>query len=252
MLRQTLWIAYDMLRARYAAARLGAAWAVAQPALLFFVFWFVSVYGLKMTAPTGIPFFAYLFGGLLPWVTFSGAVSDGAAAISGNRHLVVQSAFPLIVVPVAAVIANLFVHVPLLFIVVTIFVVAGVPVGFTLFAVPLYFVGLGAISLAIVLPLSVLSVRSADIAQAVGVLLLLMFWLTPIVWPTTNVPAEVLTFLKLNPLFWVVEGYRFSLIATPPTFGWVYTVYFWSFALVSLVTGYLIFQRQRKHLGEFL
>jgi len=241
-----------MLRARYAATKLGALWAIAQPALMFVIFWFVSVYGLKMTASTGVPFFAYLFGGLLPWVTFSGAVSDGAGAVGANRHLVTQADFPLIVVPLAAVLSSMLVHLPLSLIVVLIFVANDVVLTSQVFLLPIFFFGLAIVSFVFVLPLSVLSVRSPDVSQAVNVILLLLFWMTPIVWPLSNLSPRLQDFLSLNPLFWVVGGYRHALLGMPLPGNIFYFASVSVFMLSMLAIGIVIFGYFRKRLGDYL
>ncbi len=252
LVRQTVWIAFDMLRARYAATKLGAIWAVAQPALMFFIFWFVSVYGLKMTASTGVPFFAYLFCGLLPWVTFSGAVSDGAGAVGANRHLVTQADFPLIVVPLAAVLSNMLVHLPLLLIVVFIFVANDVMLTSQVLMLPIFYLGLAIVSFAFVLPLSVLSVRSADVSQAVNVILLLLFWTTPIVWPLSNLSPELLDVLSLNPLFWIVGGYRHALLGLPLPGSAFYFASVIALTLSMLAIGVMLFRYFRGRLGDYM
>lgn len=251
-LGRTILIAFDMLHARYATTKLGLVWAIAQPALMFVVFWFVTVFGLRISSQTDVPFFAYLFGGLLPWVTFSNAVSDGMASLSANRHLVNQIDFPLFIIPIAAVLSNMIVHVPLLLVVVAILEFDGVALTSAFLILPVYFLGLGLMAIALVMPLSVLSIRSPDVGQAFSVILLLLFWFTPIIWSWSDLPPDVLNYIRANPLFWVVGGYRQALLGMSGPGGPLYFAYVCGATLCMLAVGILIFNYFRKRLGDFM
>ena len=252
LLSRILWIAFDMLRARYVRTKLGLVWAIAQPALMFVVFWFVTAFGLKMSSTVGTPFFAYLFGGLLPWIAFSNAVNDGMGSLSANQHLVRQVDFPLFLIPIAAVLSNLFVHIPLTLVVVIILAFNGIFPTAAFFTLPLYFLGLGLMAIALVMPLSVLSIRSPDVNQAFSVVLLLLFWFTPIIWSSSALSPDFLNFIRVNPFFWVVGGYRHALLGTPSPDSVLYFAYVSGSTLLMLAIGIMIFRYFRKRLGDYL
>jgi lipopolysaccharide transport system permease protein/teichoic acid transport system permease protein len=79
------------------------------------------------------------------------------------------------------------------------------------------------------------------------------FWLTPIFWSIKKVPEQYQWLIKLNPFFYIVNGYRDSLIYHK----WFWedmtlTIYFWTVTLVFLVTGTLTFKKLRPYFADVL
>ena len=92
-----------------------------------------------------------------------------------------------------------------------------------------------------------------DITQVVGVVTQLWFWLTPIIWQPDMLPEKYRIFLKLNPLYYVVEGYRSSFTTHTgfwqnPSMG----AYFWVVALLVFGLGGWVFRRLKPDFVEAL
>src|SRR5262249_11491724 len=104
--RRLIWqLALNELKGRYAATLVGSVWAVVTPLVLILVFCFVSAYGLKISFESGPPFHLVLFCGLIPWMTFSEAISSGTGAVLSHAYLVKKIAFPLEILPVVSVVS---------------------------------------------------------------------------------------------------------------------------------------------------
>jgi ABC-type polysaccharide/polyol phosphate export permease len=79
------------------------------------------------------------------------------------------------------------------------------------------------------------------------------FWLTPVFWKMNNFSPEAQFYLKLNPMTYIVEGFRDSLFMN----GWFWqkpeqTIYFWGFTLFALVLGNVVFKRLQPHFSEVI
>jgi len=79
------------------------------------------------------------------------------------------------------------------------------------------------------------------------------FWLTPIFWNISMVPQQYQWIIKLNPLFYIIEGYRNSMIYHK----WFWqdlhtTLYFWVVTGVFFVVGALTFRKLRPHFADVL
>jgi len=81
----------------------------------------------------------------------------------------------------------------------------------------------------------------------------MLFWMTPIFWNIDMLPVRFRFFLKLNPLFYIVQGYRESFIYKVPF--WThpyYALYFWGLSLIIFILGVLVFKRLRPHFADVL
>jgi ABC-type polysaccharide/polyol phosphate export permease len=247
-------LAQVQLRDRYSGSVLGMLWALLQPAMVMAVFWFVFAHGLRVVSPAGTaPFVALLLVGLVAWFWFNDAVSMGAFAVTGSAYLVKKVAFPLELLPLAPVMASLLVHLGLLLILVVGLAVSGHLSGWRILQLPLYMLATATLACGLAYWLSALHVFHRDVAQIAMLFLQVWFWLTPIVWSFTAFSPDVSAVLSWNPLAYVVEGYRHSLLAevtTPPRLG--QAISFWLVALLLLASGVTLFRRLRADFADVL
>jgi len=100
---------------------------------------------------------------------------------------------------------------------------------------------------------SALNVFMRDVGQMVSVVLQIGFWATPILWNIQMMPVKVQFLFKLNPMFYIVQGYRDSFIYSIPF--WEHpmeTAYFWTVTGLLFVIGALIFQRLKPQFPDVL
>lgn len=252
--RRLIWqLALHELRGRYAATLVGSLWAIVNPLAVILVFWFVSAYGLKITFESGPPFHLVLFCGLVPWMTFNEAVSGGTSAVLSHAYLVKKIAFPLEILPVVGVISAVIVHGFLLAVLLGILLLSGVTLTIHMLQVAYFLLALVAFTAGLVWASSALNVLNRDVGQAVGAAMTIWFWMTPIVWPAQNLPPRVLHVIKLNPVFYVVEGYRNALLhGRPLSAQWPLDLYFWAVTATLLVLGSVVFRRLKPHFADVL
>lgn len=252
--RRMVWIlAIRQIRDRYAGTIGGAIWAVLNPLLLLLVFWVVFGVGLRMGSETGRPFVLVLFCGLVPWMTFSEALNGAASSITGRAYLVKKIAFPLEILPVTHLLAALFTHGVLLLILAIILAAYQVVPGIGILLLPYYLLAMCALASGLSMLLAAVVVFYRDVLQGLGVFLNIWFWLTPIVWPPEMVSARLQPLLNLNPLNYVISGYRESLLAPQPVLPDVMsTVYFWGVVTVLWFLGSGAFRRLKHSFADVL
>ena len=97
--KQIFKLAKSDLMKTYRGAALGWTWAIIKPVVTIFVFWFAFNYGLRAGKDVdGYPFFLWLVAGFLPWFYMQEMITEGAACIRKNKHLVTKMKFPHLIV----------------------------------------------------------------------------------------------------------------------------------------------------------
>jgi len=194
------------LKLRYRGSILGFVWTFLNPLLLMAVYALVFRFYMRIAVPN---YALFLLAGLLPWTWLSSALGEGTNAIVGGSSLVTKSLFPTEILPAVVVLGNMVnfvLSVPLLFGACWIYGIVPSPVAW-LSLVPVIALQC-AFTLGLVLALAALNVHYRDVQHIVSNVLLLWFFLTPIVYPATQVPDDVRALLVLNPMALFVESYH--------------------------------------------
>jgi lipopolysaccharide transport system permease protein len=232
---------------------LGFIWTFINPLVLICILWMVFSIGFKTPTVAGAPFVVWLTSGLIIWNAFSESLNGATLAVRNNPHLVKKVLFPLSVLPVVKLVASLMVHLVFLLILIALILLHGLPISvfwlqsiYYLGAMMIFALGLGWLT-------SSLFVYIRDVGQVVNVLLQFGFWATPIFWNQGILPERVRVLLKLNPMFYLVQGYRDSFLGFVPF--WHHpalTLYFWSATAVIFIMGAIVFQRLRPSFADVL
>ena len=191
------------LRTRYAGSVLGAAWQLLSPLALIAIYTMVFSQVMRARLPGLDDQYAYAIfvcAGLLPWNMFAEILTRSQGMFVEHANLLKKANFPRICLPaivVGGAVAN-FLIVYGVFL--ALLMLAGRSAGFaTLYAiVPIFLLVLIAAGIGVLLGLAHVFFR--DVGQAIGIVLQLVFWLTPIVYPITVLPAAFGTWIAHNPL----------------------------------------------------
>jgi lipopolysaccharide transport system permease protein len=236
------------LRSRWVGSSLGVLWSVLPPLMQLAVYTFVFATVLDVRfGSTDHPFVLYLACGLFPWLAFQETLVRSATCLVDQSVLVKRVVFPIAVLPVHLAIAAL-VHQLIAFACLVILMAAfGFPPTPALLALPALLLVQLVLTVGFGWLVATLHVYFRDTAQALGVLLPIWFYLTPIIYPARLVPPVLEPVLALNPLAALVEGYRdLFLQGVVPAGGreaWLVFV-----SAVVFATGATAFERAR---GEF-
>jgi lipopolysaccharide transport system permease protein len=204
-------LAWRDVKVRYKQTVLGAAWVVLQPLLLMVVF---SVFfgALARTPSEGIPYWIFVYCGLVPWQLFAFALSSSGNALVTNERLLTKVYFPRLVLPIAAVLSGLLDFALSFLVLVLMMAYYGIAPAASLWALPVFILLAFIAPTAVGIGLAALSVRFRDVRHTLP--FLTQFWLlaTPIGYSSSLIPERWRALYGLNPMVGVVEGFRWALL----------------------------------------
>lgn len=257
--RHLIWkLAKNDFKKRYAGSYLGAVWAMAQPVVTVVMYYIVfdkifQSSGPRLRGGEEVPFVLFLTAGLVPWFYFSEALNNGTNALLEYNYLVKKVVFKISILPIIKVIAATFIHV---FFVGVLLLVAAV-YGYypTVYTIQLFYYS--ACLFVFVLALSYTScavvVFFKDLSQIINIGLQIGMWATPILWNINEINADWVQILKLNPLVYIVNGYRSAIYEQEWFFqDFFSTMYFWIVTVVLFGIGALVFKRLKVHFADVL
>lgn len=241
------------IESQYVGSFLGFMWTIIQPAVMITVFWFVFSVGFRSQPVNDVPFVVWLTAGMAPWFAFSAIVSSSTAAIVQYSHLIKKTVFPSQILPVIKILSSMVGHVAFMLILVLLLLANKLFPGVFWLQVFYYFACLCFLSLGIGMIVSSLNVFVRDVAQIVGVLLQVGFWVTPIFWDIQMMPQKIQTVLKFNPVYYIIQGYRETFVEFIPFWKHeLYGLYFWTITIVLLLIGSFVFKKLRPQFADVL
>lgn len=254
--RELIWkLAKNDFKSKYSGNYLGIFWAFVQPIVTVLVYWFVFAvmrgdWGLD---GNGYPFVLWLIAGIVPWFFFSDALSQGTSALLSYEFLVKKVVFKISILPIIKVISAMFIH--LFFTGFTIILLCCYKYYPTLYMLQLiYFTFcMFCLTLAISYITCSIVVFFRDLGQIISIALQVGIWITPIMWNIEILPRYLQIIFKLNPVFYVVDGFRMATLDKMWFWEHFYsTAYFWIFTVVCFLLGALIFKRLKVHFADVL
>ncbi len=256
--RRMIWkLAKNDFKTKFAGSYLGTIWAFVQPVVTVLVYWFVFEIGFRGGQEgLPVPFVLYLVAGIVPWFFFQDALTGGTSAMISYNYLVKKVVFQIEVLPVVKLVSAFFVHA--FFVVFTIFLYAcyGRFPDLYVLQVLYYSAGLALLVLGISYATCAVVVFFRDLAQIINIALQVGIWFTPIMWIAKNVLVDhplLWQVLKLNPVYYVVTGYRDAFIYK--NWFWerpLWTLYFWCFTGAAFLFGGWVFKRLKIHFADVL
>ncbi|GLK87740.1 ABC transporter permease [Pseudomonas turukhanskensis] len=241
------------LQARYVGTLGGLLWALAHPLAVVVVFYLVFAVGFRSQGPADTPFILWFVAGLVPWFFFSDALQAITFSVTRNSHLVKKTIFPTEILPLVHLVSGLIPHVFFLAVLTALMLFFHVPLLAERLLFLYFLLCMGVLLLGLGWLLAALQVFYRDIGQALTIVLNLWFWSTPIVWSAEIMPPSIASWLVYNPMFYIVNGYRDTLIAQTVTWPPLdQTLVFWAGNLLLLGLGCLIFHRLKPEFADAL
>lgn len=239
---------------------LGMAWEIINPAIQILIYWFV--FGtLRERAPIdvggeSIPFFSWLLAGFFLWIFFYQATIQGSKSIYTRLRMLSKMNFPLSIIPSYVIFSQFYVHLIMVVITIVIFQFRGFYIDIYYLQLIYFMFAALCLIFAISLITSTLSTIIRDVHMLLNSVLRMMLYLSGVLWPITllmDYPA-IMSLMKLNPLFYLIEGYRSSFFGTEWYFitNWEYTLYFWIIVFVLLWFGSVLHLKFRRHFIDYL
>lgn len=236
---------------RYAGSVIGMAWVFLYPALLLGIYLFVYLVVFRMRFPgySGMDYTLYVFAGLVPYIGFMEALTSGAVSIKQNMHLVRNVMLPIELIPVRTVAVSLTTEIVALGVIVLLALAAGSLSPHVLW-LPLVIALQVLFLIGLVLIVAALAVALPDISYFVNLCVLLLLFISPIGFKPEMVPAGFSAIVYLNPIYYMADAFRMSLLSTQAVEPGVLAV----FALISLgtfVAGTSFFRRFKGVLVDY-
>jgi len=238
---------------QYAGSFLGLAWTFIHPLVMIFVFWFVFSVGFKAKPMNNVPFASWLTAGMMPWFLFSDILTGSVGVVVGHANLIKKTLFPTSILPIVRIMSSLVTHIVFLLLLMGLLAVQHISFSLYFFQFFYYSFCLCLLALGLSWIVSALNVFVRDVAHIVGVIMQVGFWVTPIFWDIHIMPQKIQLLLKLNPMYYIVQGYRDSFIYQVGF--WCHpfqTCYFWVICVVSFFLGVYVFDRLKPQFADVL
>lgn len=239
---------------KYAGSYLGIFWAITQPIITILVYWCVFEFGLKSGSPMAdVPYILWFALGMVPWFFFSESIINTTNCLFEYSYLVKKVVFHINILPIVKIISALFIH--CIFIVILIFLLLVYGIGFSinwLWGI-YYLLCMIALVSGISFSTSAIVLFVKDLTQLINIIMQIGMWVTPIIWSYTIVPDKYLWIVKINPVFYITEGYRNAFLGHGSFFDDIlWTCYFWILTLTLLFIGITVFKKLRPHFADVL
>lgn len=237
---------------------LGSFWEILNPLIQLLIYWFVfqsirQQSNIEIINGEEVPFVFWLISGFVVWIFFYKSTIEGSSSIYSRIQVLSKMNFPMSIVPSFVIFSNLYVHLIILTIAIVLLNIGGI------------FITIYYLQLLIVIPMTVffifgvslitstLSTIIRDVHQLLNAVLRMGLYLSPVLWEIGKLAEPISTIVKLNPLFYLIEGYRASLFGTEWYFitHWQYTLYFLVISIGLFLIGAAIHMKFRRHFIDF-
>ncbi len=233
----------------YKQTVLGPLWIIIKPFLSTFVF--TIIFGIIANISTeGVPQFLFFMSGNIVWGLFSSCLSQSSSTFIGNARLFGKVYFPRLVMPISGIVynfVNFLLQFAAFFILTIIYVIIGKNVQLNIAALltPLLMLQISLLGTGFGLLISSVTAKYRDLNILVSFGLSLWMYLTPVVYPSSQVPQSLRPIFLLNPVAPIIETFRFSFLGCG-TFEWFYLLISVAVTAIVVFFGIIVFNQVEK------
>ena len=208
-------------RARYRAQALGIVWSILNPLVMMAI---ISLIFTQVFRSAEKHFPIFLLIGLLVWQWFTTAITTGTGVFVANADIIKRTIFARALLPVSIVLSF-----GINFCLESLVLLAFIPVfpgafclSWALVLVPVFLVMAFLVMASIALATSVLNVIYRDVSYLVNTALLLLYWMTPLVYPLSVIPYPYRMILQANPIAGILTALRGAIMhgEAPSALAW--------------------------------
>lgn len=243
---------------RFVGSYFGIVWMFIQPIVTVFIYWFIfGEYGFKSQPPVpNASYVIWLVPGIVPWFFFSEALNTGTNCLQEYNYLVKKVVFRVEILPIIKLLSAMAVHMFFICIMLGLFLVSGKMPMITWIQILYYTFAAAMLALAITYFTCSVQVFFKDMSQIVSICLQFGMWMAPIMYDEGMFIEKapwIATALKLNPFYYIVAGYRDSMLTGDwfverPTLA----LYYWGVTIVLMLFGLKMFKKLRPHFSDVL
>lgn len=244
-IRTLIQLSRNDIKSKYSNSLLGIVWAFAMPLVTILVFWYVFQLGFKNLPVGDAPYILWFSAAYIPWIFFVDITTAGCNSLVEYSFLVKKIKFDIEYIPLLKLISALFVHLFFIVFLVIMYVIYGYSISGYNLQIFYYTFATCALGLGLTWLLSSITVFFKDMNSLFSVIIQIGFWVTPILWnEETMVNETVKSVLSLNPMHYIVNGYRDSLLFhegfwnNPKE-----TISFWGITVFIWILGRIVFKK---------
>lgn len=243
-------LALKEVRVRYKQSVLGTGWAVLQPFALMVVFTAVFSRFLHVQSE-GVPYPVFSYTALVPWTFFASSVSFAVPSIVNNMNLVTKIYFPREIFPLAAIGACFVDFAIAATIVAALVLWYHVGVTWTALVVPVLILLQVMVAVGVALIASAINVFFRDIRFVIPLVTQVWMYVSPVVYPLSEVPERFQAFYMLNPMAGIIDGYRRVILhGQLPDWGALGVTA--AISLMLVIGGYAFFKRFEMQFADII
>jgi lipopolysaccharide transport system permease protein len=244
-------LAWRDVKVRYKQAALGVAWAVLQP--LFTMITFTVFFGKLAGIPSsGVPYPLFSYSALLLWTYFSVTLAQVGNSLITNSSLITKIYFPRVLLPAAASLVGLLdLLVGSVFLVgLMIYYRATIHLSPALLLTPVFVAQTAILVMGAGMLLAALNVRYRDVKYTIPFVTQIGLFVSPVIYPISFFPPRYQSWLALNPMTGIIEGFRACLLDVPVN--WQLVGISWLVTLVILLLGGLHFRSTERVFADIV
>ncbi len=249
---EILFLSYQKVKTQNLETAFGMAWAVVKPMVYIFTFAFFFKVGLRSgDAVDGHMFILFLFAGNMPWILISESLTGGTRVITSNSVLVKTIKFPVMALPLIEVLAKMYIHIAVMFLVSIVFTFFGRPPTIYYINFIYYWFTLTVFLTSVTFFLSSISVLVRDVQNLMTSIMQPLFWMTPILWYQPG----IIDYLErlFNPMYYFIVGYRETMLYG--RFFWedpLYDLYIWFIIGLLFMLGLRFWKKMRPIMADII
>lgn len=232
---------------------LGIAWEVLNPFIQIMMYWFIFGLGFRSNRMIeGIPFIFWLIVGISMWFFINQGILEGTKAITSKYNQVSKMNFPLSILSSYLVVSKFYSHIVLLIIVTIICWIGGYAPSVYTVQLILFVPYTLFLTMTIALLTSTLGVIIRDTQMLIQAGMRMLFFMSSILYLPTN--TTVLRVIKLNPIYFIAEGYRSSILYNEWFFmnHWKLGIYNILFLVIIYIIAAMLHVKYRDHFADYV
>ena len=248
LLELVIVITQKELKVRYKSSFLGYIWSLANPLLFAIIYFFVFKTIMKIQIPN---YTLFLIAGLFPWQWFANATINSPFSFLNNAQIIKKVAFPRSVIPFSNVLMELFHFLCSLPVVIIFLLIYGkAPSWQWLWGIPLISLAQMIFTFGVVLFCSTLNLFFRDMERFVTLAIMLMFYMTPVLYAAEMIPEKYRWVIVYSPLAMMVSCWRELLING--NINYSVLMNFYIFSVVFFILGMSVFNKLKYRFAEVL
>ncbi|MGD7049705.1 ABC transporter permease [Rossellomorea marisflavi] len=242
------------IKGKYLMHYLGVLWQFLNPTIQIAVYWLIFGLGLRKGGEVNdFPFFVFLLVGIIPWFFINPSISQGSNSVFKQIKLVSKMKFPISILPSISIISNFFNFIIMIIIMEVILYFNGVYPSIYLLQFPYYLLCTLVFLYATTLLFSTISTIVRDFQSLLQSTMRILFYMSPVLWDISMMPAIFDPLIKLNPIYYLINGFRETFLYKTWFFEDLnYMVYFWIISFVTFFIGAGLHLKFKKKFIDYL